>query len=92
MLRRHLEALAMLSFAAAMIAAAPGARAADLSVSPAGVHVVHHARLRLVRDYDGTPIVIRPRPDGTADAAAVPRAQPHHYLNGEPVGGRSVIR
>jgi hypothetical protein len=82
----------MLSFAVTLIAAFPSARAADLSVGPARVHVAHHARLRLVRDYDGTPILIRPRPDGTADAIVVPRAQPLYYLNGEPVSGRHFIR
>jgi hypothetical protein len=60
-----------------------------------------HKRVRVVRDYDGTPIMLRrARPmlvrgyDGTArvlheghldEAIPVPRAVPTRYLNGQPV-------
>jgi hypothetical protein len=70
-------------------------------VTPAKKMTAHHKRLRVVRDYDGTPIVLRRvRPlslrghDDTAlvvgyrhnyEAIPVPRATPRHYLNGQPV-------
>ena len=63
--------------------------AADLSVTPRKtVHVyrhkvVHRAVLRVVRDYDGTPITLRRRADGTEDAHFAERANPTRYLNGQ---------
>lgn len=64
--------------------------AADLSLVPRKKTVVHlrihhRAVVRLVRDYDGTPIALRRLPDGTEDAFFVQRASPTRYLNGQPV-------
>jgi hypothetical protein len=71
------------------LAIAAPAEAADLNVTVVHRHklvrVHHHRALRVVRDYDGTPITIRRRPDGTADAYVVERASPTRYLNGQPV-------
>jgi hypothetical protein len=78
----------LLSLALALAVATPSL-AADLSLTPRKrtVHVRHHhhAVVRVVRDYDGTPIAIRRRPDGTADAHFAWRASPTRYLNGERV-------
>jgi hypothetical protein len=97
-MRTCLKALLIAGFCAAQIhAAPPAALAADLAVTP--VKKVHK-RGRVVRDYDGTPIVLRRvRPmvartyDGTLvlahhhlyEAVPVPRAIPRRYLNGQPV-------
>lgn len=66
--------------------------AADLTVTPRKTVHVHrhklvriHHRVRVVRDYDGTPIVLRRRLDGTEDAHFAERANPTRYLNGQPV-------
>ena len=60
-MRTYLKALLVFGFGAMQIlAAAPDGLAADLAVTPshrARVHVIHHGRLML-RDYDGTPIVL----------------------------------
>lgn len=77
------------------------AGAADLDATPlkpAKVRVIHPKRLAVVRDYDGTPVVMRPvrrvvlRGDDAAVMTApryvmlpAPRAIPARYLNGEPV-------
>jgi hypothetical protein len=78
----------LLSVTLALAVATPSL-AADLGVTPRTrtVHVRHHHRavVRVVRDYDGTPITLRRRPDGTADARIAWRASPTRYLNGEPV-------
>jgi len=60
--------------------------AADLGVAPQKtvVHVHRHklvrihrrAVVRLVRDYDGTPITMRRRPDGTDDTHFAERFEP----------------
>ena len=58
-------AMRALVVAAVAVIAVPTAttvvRAADLTVAPVKRHVVHHrhVRARLVRDYDGTAILIR---------------------------------
>ena len=47
-----------------LLEAAPSALAADVAVTrtkPVPVRVIHH-RSRVVRDYDGTPIILRARP------------------------------
>ena len=76
----------VVSFLVLPLAVTPSATAADLSVTPRKLVRVHHrAVLRVVRDYDGTPIVIRRRPDGTADAYFAQRANPTRYFNGQPV-------
>jgi hypothetical protein len=98
-MRRTLQALLLSALAVTLaLPAAPEASAADLGVRPRkAVRVIHH-RVRVVRDYDGTPIVLRrARPlvvrdhDGTtrvvrplAEAWPV-YAAPGRYLNGEPV-------
>lgn len=60
-MRIHLKALLVFGFCSTQVlAAAPNALAADLAVTPsrsARIHVIHHKRLML-RDYDGTPIVL----------------------------------
>ena len=80
---------------AAVVDTAPAALAADLTVVR-GKRVVHH-RVRVVADYDGTPIVLRrtrpvlvPGPDGPVavryglyDAYAVLGATPSRYFNGQ---------
>jgi hypothetical protein len=80
----RIKALLLLALGASLgVAVAADARAADLSVSPAprvGTRVIRHARLPVVRDYDGTPIMVR----GNV-AIPVPAAQPSRYLNGQPV-------
>ena len=86
-----------------IMGAAPGVSAAELSLQqPSRAVVVHHRKAirhhsRLVRDLDGTPILLRRLPefqrgyDGpvrlTAQYEAVPvrGAAPSHYLNGQPV-------
>jgi hypothetical protein len=68
-MKRHFSALfavlAAAGFAAAGFAAAmglsdiPSAHAADLAVTPKRhVHVIHKHRRVVLRDYDGTPIVL----------------------------------
>jgi hypothetical protein len=74
------------------------ASAADLAVQPVKKVVRgHHARTVVVRDLDGTPIILRRLPAvaltsyGTPvltpqyEAIPVSRPQPKYYLNGEPV-------
>ena len=82
--------LNMISCAILTLAVASPAVAADLSLTPRTtvhktVRIHHRAVLRVVRDYDGTPIALRRRPDGTQDANFVQRANPTRYLNGQPV-------
>jgi hypothetical protein len=92
-MRTSFTALLLIGFAAAeLCGAVPGAAAADLSV-----HAIHHKRVsihvrsRIVRDLDGTPILLRrvalANEGGTPvyEAIAVQRPQPNRYLNGEPV-------
>ena len=72
-----------------VIVAAPvsPAGAADLAVR-SGRTVVHHHRavlVRVVRDYDGTPITMRRRPDGIYETHVAMRASPTRYLNGQRV-------
>src|SRR5262245_60614848 len=79
----------------------PSATAADLSVTTPkkSVRVVHARRAHLVRDYDGTPIVVRRivvrRGDSTVvmtATAPVQRATPVRYLNGQPVWPTTAVR
>lgn len=65
------------------LAVATPSLAADLTVTPRKKVVRIHQRV--VRDYDGTPIALRRRPDGTEDARIAWRASPTRYLNGERV-------
>jgi hypothetical protein len=83
----------LLSGALLVLPLGSSVEAADLVIGPPSAgRIVHHGRPSLVRDYDGTPITVRPRLDGTRDAYEAPRAQPRYYLNGEPVGARYLIR
>lgn len=99
-MRTSLKALLLAGFGITlMLPAAPPVAAADLSlqrVKRVAVRHVHH-RSPVVRDYDGTPIVIRRRAVVVSDADGVvrmsaqyeaipmPAAQPRRWLNGEPV-------
>jgi len=75
--------LGMIACAALAPVAASPATAADLDVAVHKTARGHH--LRVVRDYDGTPIALRRRLDGTEDAHFVQRASPTRYLNGQRV-------
>ena len=90
-----------------MLAVTSDGLAADLRVSPQTrrAHAIHHARAWLVRDYDGTSILLRPtratvlrRYDGTIisagrlDAYWDQRALPPRYLNGQPVRTADIFR
>jgi hypothetical protein len=83
-----------------MLQGAPSGSAADLSVRPLKKKVVLHHRSRIVRDLDGTPIIVRPAYpmvmrayDGTVlvrplyENISVRSAAvlPRYYLNGQPV-------
>jgi hypothetical protein len=106
-MRKCLSTLSVFGFVAALMLAAPASGiAADLAVTPAKKRV-HHTRSRVVRDYDGTPIILRRiRPvvarsaDGTVvalnqplyEAIAIERATPRRYLNGQPVWPTNRLR
>jgi hypothetical protein len=83
-----------------MLEAAPSVSAADLAVTPVKKRAFIHHRSRIVRDLDGTPIIVRrARPmvvrayDGTVvvrplyENISVRSAAvlPRYYLNGQPV-------
>jgi hypothetical protein len=91
-MRASIKALAMLAIGTAQAAvSASSVFAADLGLRTKRHHVRHH-HVRVVRDYDGAPIILRRRPDGTTDAIGVPHANPTHYFNGEPVrAGRRIL-
>jgi hypothetical protein len=73
----------------------PAALAADPGATTER-RAIHYGRARVVRDYDGTPVVergvrlVRVQPDGTTvvtertEMIAAPRATPTRWLNGEP--------
>ena len=99
-MRTSIKALVVLGFGSAlMLPAAPLALAANLDLTEPKkvvrvvkrVKVIH--RVRTVRDYDGTPIVIRVAPPWLQRDASrllyetvpAPRAVPRTYLNGQPV-------
>jgi len=96
-LRIVLKALAAIGLVGTLgLTATSDGFAADLRVSTntRRAHVIHHTPSRLVRDYDGTPILLRPRfavlrgtviSDGPFDAYLMMRALPPYYLNGQPV-------
>src|SRR5262245_48965932 len=84
--------------AAPLFASMSAARAADLSVTTKK-RVVHARRAHVVRDYDGTPIVVRRIVVRQGDTAVVmmatewvQRATPHRYLNGQPVWPTTAVR
>lgn len=100
-MRTYLKALVFIGFCTTQVlGTAPNGSAADLAVKrikKVSARTVHHKSI-VVRDLDGTPIVLRrARPmvlsnyDGTIlvkplyDAIPVQRPQPSYYLNGEPV-------
>ena len=99
-MRTSMKALVVLGFGAAlMLPAAPPALPANLDLTQPKkvvrvvkrVKVIH--RVRTVRDYDGTPIVIRVAPPWLQRDAArqrdenhpPPRAVPRAYIKRQPV-------
>jgi hypothetical protein len=95
-MQSSLKAFVLLGLGATL-ASASSASAADLSLHPsARQHAIHRGYVRAVRDYDGTPIVlrrvrafIRPGYDDVPlvsyEAFWAMRASPTRYLNGQPV-------
>jgi hypothetical protein len=98
-MRTYLKVFLLLGLATIeVLTAVPSVSAADLAVThvkrKASVHAVQH---RLVRDLDGTPIILRrartaalgnygaPLVNSLYEAIPVSRPQPSYYLNGEPV-------
>ena len=81
---------------ALVVSAVPEVTAADLDVTVKKVRVAHRG-YRAVRDYDGTPVIVRRtrmvavRGDGVVvmeprlEHIPVLRATPRTYLNGQPV-------
>jgi hypothetical protein len=100
-MQTSLKALLIVGFGALLtVQAAPSVLAADLAVTPVKKRVILHQRSRIVRDLDGTPIIVRrARPmvvrayDGTVivrplyENISVRSAAvlPRYYLNGQPV-------
>jgi len=96
-------ALSMLALAVAVHLMATGTQvaAADLGVTGVKKKVVRviHTRMRVVADYDGTAVVLRPSgkavlvagPDGAPvltgllETRPVPGAMPTHTINGDPL-------
>ena len=92
-MRASIKTLAVLALGTMTAAAfASAGFAADLNVK-AKRHHAHRHHARVVADYDGTPIVIRRRRDGTADTIVVRRGSPTHYFNGEAIraAGRRIV-
>src|SRR5262245_19205222 len=108
-MRTCLHAIVLFGFGAALLLeATPGVQAADLETTR--TRVVHHKRAihgRIVRDYDGTAVLLRPARTvryfgagspvvlGMAETIPLERAEPRYYLNGQPVlphGARSGPR
>ena len=96
-MRPYLKALTLVAVGTMLgLPAAPETQAADLEAGPVKrVRAVRHARV--VRDYDGTPVIVRHTravallPDGTTvvqpriEMVPVMGASPRYYFNGEPV-------
>lgn len=105
-MRKCLSAFLVLAVGAMFVPAAPSALAADLGVTKSKKARYHAPkRLRVVRDYDGTPVVVhRIRPvkvvgpyglvvvQGEYYHQRVVRPQPLYYFNGQPVMSRLVLR
>ena len=102
-MRMGLKVLLITGVAALSWEAAPSL-AADPGTTPAGatkVRVIKHKRVvhRVVRDYDGTPILLRRRPMvlrdhggarvvlNTEETIPLQRPTPRYYFNGQPVRG-----
>ena len=96
-MRRFLT-VSVFAVVAPLLLAAPPVLAANLDVTPAKKRVVHHKRVKIVLDYDGTAVAVtRTRPyvvrssGGTMlvmDPVFIHRpvyAEPARYLNGQPV-------
>jgi hypothetical protein len=93
-MRIGVKALAALAVATLpIVAVASDGFAAGLSLKPAMKRHFHHRGARAYRDYDGTAVIIRHRPDGQVDLISARRTNPAHYINGEPVrvGARIVV-
>jgi hypothetical protein len=100
-MRTCVKLLCLLGFGTQLLTAPTLVLAADLAVTPTkkASRVIQRQRLRVVRDYDGTPIVLRrARPvavrtyDGAIafnhhlyEAIALIHPTPGRYLNGQPV-------
>jgi len=106
-LKVTLQAMLVVGLGATQIMTfAPIVQAADLAVTTVKkARVIHHKRQHLVRDYDGTPVIVRLGPpvavrsfDGTSVVARqryhqpVEGPQPLYYFNGEPVRSAYLIR
>ena len=99
-MQTSLKALSIFGLGALLLLpAAPSVSAADLGLRPIKKRVVIHHRSRIVRDLDGTPIIVRRAPplvmtgyDGTVvvrhlyENISVRSAAvlPRYYLNGQP--------
>ncbi len=106
-MRAFNRTVAVVALAAAQtLAAAPAVLAADVALTAprkATVRVIKRVkvihRVRTVRDYDGTPIVIRVAPPWLQRDASrllyetipAPRATPRTYLNGQPVNPTTAV-
>ena len=99
-MQTSLKALSIVGLGALLLlSATPSVSAADLGVTPIKKRAIIHHRSRIVRDLDGTPIIVRrARPlvmtgyDGTVvrhlyENISVRSAAvlPRYYLNGQPV-------
>jgi hypothetical protein len=92
-------------FATELLAGASSVMAADIAVTRVSKAPVRaYKRLKVVRDYDGTPVVVRrgrllgPGYDGSPTTmsalyhAPVMRPQPLYYFNGQPVRSYHLVR
>ena len=100
-MQTSLKALSIVGLGALLLLpAAPSVLAADLGVTPVKKRMIIHHKSRIVRDLDGTPIIVRRAPplvmtgyDGTVvvrhlyENISVRSAAvlPRYYLNGQPV-------
>ena len=100
-MRTSLKALLIAGVGALlMLEAIPRVLAADLAVTPVKKRAIIHHRTRIVRDLDGTPIIVRPASPlvvrGYDGRVIVTRLYsnysvrsaavlPRYYLNGQPV-------
>ncbi len=106
-MRKYLTAILLVGLGATQIvASAPAVQAADLGVTTVKkARVIHHKRLKVVRDYDGTPVVVYRGPpvvvrnyDGTTRVVheryhqPVTGPEPRYYFNGQPVRSAVFIR
>ena len=100
-MRLPLKAAALLA-GAMLLQAPPAVEAADLSVTAKSVRG-HYKRLRVVADYDGTPVVVRRHRvvgmDYYGNRVIEHRivhqpviGYPTHYFNGQPIRTTYLVR